>query len=74
MIRDFSISTNFKHLILLEKDDMCLAKKAALKDIDDHLKRIYGDDYKRCAIYSKHLDTKENRRLNRLTMKKHDKF
>ena len=68
MIRYFSISTNFKHLILLEKDDMCLAKKAALKDIDDHLKRIYGDDYKRCAIYSKHLDTKEIDFLNRVLL------
>lgn len=68
MIRYFSISTNFKHLILLEKDDMCLAKKTALKDIDDHLKRIYGDDYKRCAIYSKHLDTKEIDFLNRVLL------
>ena len=68
MIRYFSISTNFKHLILLEKDDMCLAKKTALKDIDDHLKRIYGDDYKRCAIYSKHLNTKEIDFLNRILL------
>ena len=68
MSRYFSISTNFKHLILLEKDDMCLAKKTALKDIDDHLKRIYGDDYKRCSIYSKHLDTKEIDFLNRVLL------
>ena len=68
MIRYFSISTNFKHLILLEKDDMCLAKKTALKDIDDHLKSVYGDSYKICAIYSKHLDTKEIDFLNRVLL------
>ena len=68
MSRYFSISTNFGYFILLEKDDMCLAKKTALKDIDDHLKRIYGDDYKRCAIYSKHLDTKEIDFLNRVLL------
>ena len=68
MSRHFSISTNFKHLTLLEKGDMCSAKKPALKDIDNHLKRIYGDDYKICAIYSKHLDTKEIDFLNRILL------
>lgn len=68
MSRYFSISTNFGYFILLEKDDMCSAKNTALKDIDDHLKKIYGDDYKRFAIYSKHLNTKEIDFLNRILL------
>ena len=47
---------------------MCSAKKIALKDIDDHLKSVYGDRYKICAIYSKHLDTKEIDFLNRILL------
>jgi hypothetical protein len=47
---------------------MCSAKNTALKDIDDHLKKIYGDDYKRFAIYSKHLNTKEIDFLNRILL------
>lgn len=68
MSRYFSISTNFGYFILSEKDDMCSAKNTALKDIDDHLKKIYGDDYKRFAIYSKHLNTKEIDFLNRILL------
>lgn len=68
MIRYFSISTNFKHLLLLGKDDMCSAKKTALKDIDDHLKSVYGDGYKTCTIHSRNLDTKEIDFLNRILL------
>ena len=68
MIRYFSISTNFKHLLLLVKDDMSSAKKIALKDIDDHLKSVYGDSYKTYTIHSRHLDTKEIDFLNRILL------
>jgi hypothetical protein len=53
---------------------MDTARKTAMRDIDEHLRETFGEDFREHTIYSKHLDTKENRMLNRLAMKKHDKF
>ena len=45
---------------------MYSARKTAMRDIDEHLRKTFGEDFREHTIYSKHLDTKENRRLNRL--------
>lgn len=44
------------------------AKRTALKDIDNYLEKIYGNDFREYAVYSKDLDTSENDFLNLILM------